>query len=182
MFINSGVIVSTRNRQDEWTGKQDIEVRYAEKNAPFATVPMAVLVNGESASASEIFAACMQDHGRAVVIGSRSYGKGSVQKMFPMEGGESILKLTTASYWRPSGKNIHRVKAAKETDEWGVRPDPGYDLPLTEQDETKRREARSERDAFRPGADAEPAPPLDPQLAKAVEYLEAKLRKEDSKK
>jgi len=176
MFINSGVIVSTRNRQDEWTGKQEIEVRHAEGNAPFAAVPMAVLVNGESASASEIFAACMQDHGRAVIIGSRSYGKGSVQKMFPMEGGESILKLTTASYWRPSGKNIHRVKAAKDTDEWGVRPDPGYDVPLSDDAEKARREARSERDAFRPGAEAEPAPPLDPQLAKAVEYLEAKLK------
>jgi carboxyl-terminal processing protease len=137
---------------------------------------MAVLVNGESASASEIFAACMQDHARAIIVGSRSYGKGSVQKMFPMETGESILKLTTASYWRPSGKNIHKGKSAKETEDWGVRPDAGYDLPLTEEQEKKRREARSDRDAFRVGAAAETPPPLDRQLAKAVEYLEAKLR------
>ncbi|MCE9555535.1 MAG: PDZ domain-containing protein [Planctomycetes bacterium] len=142
-------------------------------------VPMAVLVNGESASASEIFAACMQDHARAVIVGSRSYGKGSVQKMYPMESGESILKLTTASYWRPSNKNIHKGKLAKDSEDWGVRPDTGYDLPLTEEQEKKRREARSDRDAFRIGATAEKPPKLDPQLAKAVELLEAKLREKN---
>lgn len=176
LFIKSGVIVSTRSRKDDLTGEQEIEVRHASGNGPFTTVPMAVLVNGESASASEIFAACMQDHARAVIVGSRSYGKGSVQKMYPMESGESILKLTTASYWRPSNKNIHKGKSAKDTEDWGVRPDTGYDLPLTEEQEKKRREARSDRDAFRIGATTEKPPKLDPQLAKAVEYLEAKLR------
>lgn len=176
LFIKSGVIVSTRSRKDDLTGEQNIEVRHASRNGPFTTVPMAVLVNGDSASASEIFAACMQDHARAVIVGSRSYGKGSVQKMYPMESGESILKLTTASYWRPSGKNIHKGKSAKENEDWGVRPDTGYDLPLTEEEEKKRREARSDRDAFRIGATAEKPPKLDPQLAKAVEYLEAKVR------
>ena len=176
LFIKNGVIVSTRSRKDDLTGEQEIEVRHASGKGPFTTVPMAVLVNGESASASEIFAACMQDHGRAIIVGSRSYGKGSVQKMYPMESGQSILKLTTASYWRPSGKNIHKGKLAKESEAWGVRPDTGYDLPLTEEQEKQRREARSDRDAFRVGASAEKPPKLDPQLAKAVEYLEAKLR------
>ena len=71
----------------------------------------------------------LQDHGRAVIIGERSYGKGSVQNIIMMEHDTSALKLTTASYWRPSGKNIHRFPDSKETDEWGVRPnDSGYKL------------------------------------------------------
>jgi hypothetical protein len=92
-------------------------------------VPIAVLVNKYSASASEIVAAALQDHGRAVVVGERSYGKGSVQNIILMEKDTSALKLTTASYWRPSGKNIHRFPDSKETDDWGVRPsDSGYRL------------------------------------------------------
>ena len=186
MFIKSGVIVSTRNRKDELTGDQENEVIRASGQAPFSSVPMVVLINGESASASEIFAACMQDHGRAIVIGSRSFGKGSVQKMFQLETDHSIfkhpehsiLKLTTASYWRPSGKNIHRLSdKVPESAEWGVSPDAAYNLPLDKEQEKKRREARQDRDGFRPGAAAEPAPPLDPQLAKAVGYLEGELRK-----
>jgi carboxyl-terminal processing protease len=86
-----------------------------------AECPMVVLVNRNSASASEIVAAALQDHKRAVVIGERSYGKGSVQNVIPLERKTSILKLTTASYWRPSGKNIHRL-GKKDDDEWGVSP------------------------------------------------------------
>ena len=90
---------------------------------------MAVLVNQYSASASEIVAAALQDHNRAVVIGERSYGKGSVQNVILMENDTSALKLTTASYWRPSGKNIHRFPDSKDTDEWGVKPnDFGFKL------------------------------------------------------
>jgi carboxyl-terminal processing protease len=83
--------------------------------------PMVVLVNKSSASASEIVAAALQDHKRAVVIGERSFGKGSVQNTIPLEHRSSILKITTASYWRPSGKNIHR-QGKKDDEEWGVTP------------------------------------------------------------
>jgi carboxyl-terminal processing protease len=84
--------------------------------------PMAVLINRFSASASEIVSAALQDHKRAVVIGERSFGKGSVQNVIDLEGHTSVLKLTTATYWRPSGKNIHRLDSNKDSDEWGVRP------------------------------------------------------------
>src|SRR5581483_5906566 len=83
----------------------------------FAGFPMAVLVNRFSASSSEIVAACLQDHKRAIVVGERTWGKGSVQNVVELEGGRSALKLTTASYKRPSGKNIHRFPNAKESDE-----------------------------------------------------------------
>ena len=69
---------------------------------------MVVLVNHYSASASEILSAALQDHNRAIVIGERTWGKGSVQNVIELEEGKSALKLTTAGYHRPSGKNIHR--------------------------------------------------------------------------
>ena len=74
----------------------------------YLDLPLAVIVNQESASAAEIVAACLQDHRRAVVVGERSYGKGTVQQVIPLAG-KSLLKLTWASFWRPSGKNIHRM-------------------------------------------------------------------------
>src|SRR5204863_139085 len=107
---------------------------------PANEVPMAVLVNKGSASASEIVAAALQDHKRAIVVGERSYGKGSVQNIIMLENDTSALKLTTASYWRPSGKNIHRYpdkkdfKAAKiDPDEWGVKPDKGLEVKMKDE-------------------------------------------------
>ena len=92
---------------------------------------MAVLINGNSASASEILGACLQDQNRAVIVGERSYGKGSVQNIrkFAATGGE--IKLTTATFWRPNGKNLNKA-STKGTDEedWGVRPSKGFAVKL----------------------------------------------------
>ena len=95
---------------------------------------MVVLVNHYSASASEIVSACLQDHQRALVIGERTWGKGSVQNIIELENGRSALKLTTAAYRRPSGKNIHRFPNSKDKDEWGVMPDLGYELGLNDRE------------------------------------------------
>ena len=92
---------------------------------------MVVLINQNSASASEIVSAALQDHKRATVVGQRSYGKGSVQNILELEDGDSVLKLTVASYFRPSGENIHRFRNAKTTDKWGVSPNPGMEVKLT---------------------------------------------------
>src|SRR5262249_6886050 len=124
LFIASGRIVSTKGRNTPE------RVWDAQKEGTFEGFPMVALVNHYSASASEILSACLQDHQRAVVIGERTWGKGSVQNVIELEGGKSALKLTTASYHRPSGKNIHRFPDAKESDEWGVMPDPGFELKL----------------------------------------------------
>ena len=124
LFVSDGRIVSTKGRN---TAERTWD---AEKEGTFEGFPMVVLVNHYSASASEIVSACLQDHKRAVVIGERTWGKGSVQNVIELEGGKSALKLTTASYIRPSGKNIHRFPDSKEGDEWGVMPDAGFELAL----------------------------------------------------
>ncbi|GIW82894.1 MAG: peptidase S41 [Gemmatales bacterium] len=142
LFLSGGRIVSTRGRNHD-------EKTYVAKAPgtllqPSEKYPMAVLINRYSASASEIVAAALQDHKRAVIIGERSYGKGSVQNVIPLKSG--ALKLTTASFWRPSGKNIHRFPDAKETDEWGVKPNEGFEIKLTPQERLDYLIYRRERD------------------------------------
>jgi carboxyl-terminal processing protease len=119
MFIDEGVIVSTRGRHadDERTYSATADGTILDP-----AITMVVLADRYSASASEIVAACLKDHQRAVVVGQRTWGKGTVQNVIPLERGTSAIKLTTASYWCPSGKNIHRSRNATEEDDWGVRP------------------------------------------------------------
>lgn len=140
MFVNEGTIVSTK-------GRNTIEKPFrARRGGTYPEFPMAVLVNQFSASASEILSACLQDHKRAVVIGERTWGKGSVQNVINLEDGKSALKLTTASYHRPSGANIHRFKDSTEEDEWGVTPDDGYALRYSAKQHRAYREWRRKRD------------------------------------
>src|SRR5262249_15150709 len=148
---------------------------------PGTYYPIAILLNRYSASASEIVAAALQDHGRAVVIGERSYGKGSVQNLIEMEEKTTALKLTTASYWRPSGQNIHRFPDSKEDDDWGVKPNKGYEVKLTDEERIDYFKWRQKRDVLRrPGEETKP-PEKGPKefrdrvMDKAVEYLKEEI-------
>ena len=140
LFVAEGRIVSTKGRNTPE------RVWDAQKDGTFEGFPMVVLVNHYSASASEIVSACLQDHKRAVVIGERTWGKGSVQNVIELEDGKSALKLTTASYQRPSGKNIHRFPDAKDSDEWGVMPDNGFEVKLNDRRPSGLIDYRHERD------------------------------------
>ncbi|HTV89236.1 MAG TPA: S41 family peptidase, partial [Stellaceae bacterium] len=107
-FISKGEIVSTRGRSP------DDAQRYDSHTADITGgLPMAVLINGGSASASEIVAGALKDHHRAILIGTRSFGKGSVQTIIPLEG-HGAMRLTTARYYTPSGRSIQAL---------GIEPD-----------------------------------------------------------
>ncbi|QDT65007.1 S41 family peptidase [Calycomorphotria hydatis] len=174
MFIESGVIVSTKGRN---TPERVWEAR---RGGTFDSFPMVILVNRFSASASEIVSACLQDHDRAVIIGERTWGKGSVQTVIDLGQGNSALKLTTAGYYRPSGKNIHRYPDTKEDEEWGVMPNEGYEVRFTDQDFVAYSGYSRQRDIIGE-AKGEPVEFDDPQLAKAIEYLNGVLHPEAEK-
>jgi carboxyl-terminal processing protease len=175
-FIPAGKTVVTIRGRDGQVQDDD----RTDGPGTYSDIPMVVLVNSMSASASEIVAACLQDYHRAAIAGERSYGKGTVQRILTVEGNHSVLKLTTATYWRPSNKNIHRDKDAKPTDQWGVMPDDGLAVSMTEEQIKTLVKDRSERDIVhraKPDAAADSKAPdatIDPQLQKAIESLEKK--------
>jgi len=100
-FLERGEIVSTRGRNAEETQRYSARAGDLTKNKPII-----VLINGGSASASEIVAGALQDHKRATILGTRSFGKGSVQTIIPLGNNNGALRLTTARYYTPSGKSI----------------------------------------------------------------------------
>ncbi len=172
LFLSDGEIVSTKGRNTQ------PKTYNAHRDSPFEDLPMVVLVNQNSASASEIVSAALQDHKRATVVGQRSYGKGSVQNIFELDDGNSVLKLTVASYYRPSGENIHRFKNAKATDQWGVSPDKGCEVKLTPSEYVRWYRARRDRDLAAghrraPAADRS-KPGSQPTAVKGQEKAEAK--------
>src|SRR5262249_4345332 len=97
----------------------------------YAKLPLICLIDGETAGVAEIVAACLQDHKRAVIVGERSKGKSCGRAIWIAES-ERELHLTTAIFLRPSGKKLDRMHIPnKPAEEWGVRPDPGFEVKHT---------------------------------------------------
>jgi carboxyl-terminal processing protease len=173
LFIDDGLIVTIKqpraSRAAPYNGQSE---------GSYLDFPMVCLVNNTSASGSEIVAACLQDHGRAVIMGERSYGKGSVQNIQPFEGGE--LKLTTASFWRPNGKNLNKSSTSgKEDEDWGVSPNPGHALKLSEKEREQLYDHLHEAEIIQ-GRDIQAKEKKtqfkDRQLEKALEYLRGQIK------
>ena len=174
LFIEEGTLVSVKGRDES-----EHRVMRARRRGTLPHFPMVVLVNGDSASASEIVAGALQDHERAKVLGTRTFGKGSVQEVRRLPYDRGTLKFTAAYYYLPSGRFIdHKPTSAV----WGVDPDPGMVVAISDKAYLEMRRARNDHEVIR--EEAGDLPPCvevewirtnlkDDQLAQAVEALAA---------
>lgn len=151
MFLKDGIIVSTRGRA------HPEEVTRAKGPGTLPEFPIILLVNGESASASEILAGALQDNKRAIILGTRTYGKGSVQSLVELTvGSGSELKMTEQGYYLPSGRSLTRKD---DSADWGVDPSPGFYVPMSDDEffgmlQVRRRLERLQNGAPEPAADS----------------------------
>lgn len=186
LFVDEGQIVSVQDRNGNLTGEFSAE----RVRSSLAGLPLVVLVNGQSASASEIVSGSLQVHGAAVVLGDRSFGKGSVQTVQPIQDGssEAAVKVTTQYYVLPplqgeeKGRLVHRRAASSD---WGVNPD--MTVTITPPQSEKSMETRLALDALdeaqlrlttvdvRPDVNDLISKRLDPQLEMALLLLKARV-------
>jgi carboxyl-terminal processing protease len=186
MFVEDGKVVTVRPRVGR---EESLTTRTFSAPQTYTKYPIAVLINGSSASASEIVSACLQDYGRAIIVGERSYGKGSVQQLQEFRSTEGEIKMTTARYFPPSDKNIDKISAdPAKPDEWGVKPDKGFEVKLSKEafrelfDHFRDREIIPAKDKPAKPDPEKPAKEFkDVQLDKAIEYVRDQLKAGASK-
>ncbi|MBV8781961.1 MAG: S41 family peptidase, partial [Phycisphaerae bacterium] len=141
-FLHSGIIVSTKSEREGDT--QSPPAISATESPDDVNFPLVVLINQYSASASEIVSGALKDQHRATIVGERSFGKGSVQMLYPLDGRSAFLKLTTSHYYLPSGRCIHRDENSTT---WGV--DPDFTITMTPKQMGDAIEARQDLDVLR---------------------------------
>jgi len=141
LFLEEGKeVVSVRGR------KVEPETHEATRKTPMPDIPIVVLANEASASAAEIVTGALKDNNRAHVVGTRTFGKGSVQELLMLESGQGALKVTNAHYYLPSGRNINR----DEGDEtWGVDPSEGAYVRMGQDQIQKMMNVRRKKDTLR---------------------------------
>jgi len=169
LFVDSGRIVTVKSRKEE-------TVYDARPEGTFSGFPIALLVNQKTASAAEIIAACLQDHQRAVLVGERTFGQGIVRGLFQLKSGVGAVKLPIAAFYRPNGRSVNRYPDSKDSDDWGVRPDAGYEVALTDEESKQYEQDRAARDTL--SKETTPKTEFhDRQLQKALECVQAQLAK-----
>ncbi len=127
LFLEDGLIAAVTNDRLNRSNRKQFQQKWtATAGQVLKGVPIAVLVDEFTASVAEIVAACLQDHKRATIVGSRTFGNASVQTITTLSSGPGAIQLTTNEYQRPSGTSLNRLSTSTESDAWGVRPDSNF--------------------------------------------------------
>ncbi len=184
LFIDRGIVVTQEDKDGDIVDAQEARP----SKVLLRDLPLVVLVDGGSASASEIVAGCLQDYDRAVLVGKRTYGKGSVQNVYRIQGDTAAFKLTTHFYKLPGGRKIHK-SPERPPSQWGVAPDVVVDMLPDQISDALR--LRQDADVVEldengdPIADPDRPDPvqlldegIDPQLETALLLLQARIASE----
>ena len=128
LFLEEGLIAAlTNDRMTNRSNQKQFQKKWlATAGQVLRGVPIAILVDEFTTGVAEIVAACLQDHKRATIVGSRSLGNASVQTITSLSSGPGAIRLTTSEYQRPSGTPLNRSSESNEADAWGVRPDSNF--------------------------------------------------------
>ena len=128
LFLEDGLIAAVANdRLKDRSNRKQLQQEWAATPGQVLEgTPIAILVDEFTASVAEIVAACLQDHKRATIVGSRSFGNASVQTITTLSSGPGAIRLTTNEYQRPSGTSLNRLSTSRDSDAWGVRPDSNF--------------------------------------------------------
>jgi carboxyl-terminal processing protease len=178
LFLSAGTIVTIQRRGGESTAIK------ADGGAASDSYPLVVLISGQTASAAEVLVGAVKDNQRALLLGTRTLGKGSIQTLIKLDEGTGAIKLTTSEYRLPSGRNIDKRPGENE---WGIDPDDGYFVPLDRSKTEAMLKRRQERHVVGrpPAAAAAPRAVTpawleeqehDPQLAAALKALSSRLQ------
>jgi carboxyl-terminal processing protease len=182
LFLEQGDIVTIKPRN----GRGEPKTFSAQQPGTLPDFPMIILVNGLSASASEILSGALQANGRAKVLGTRSFGKGSVQEVRDLDYNRGTLKFTTAHYYLKGLDGQERnINRSSDSEIWGVDPDPGMVVPVSDEDYINSIRARREYEIIRISNGDQPecvdgswvrGTMKDEQLARGIEALQARLK------
>ena len=148
LFLEDELIVAITNaRTNDHSDRKQIQQEWtATQGQILEGVPIAILIDEFTASVSEVVAACLQDHDRATIVGSRSFGNASIQTTTALSSGPGAIRLTTNQYQRPSGCRLNRLSTSQDTDAWGVRPNSSFAFSPTRQQLENWISWRRERD------------------------------------
>lgn len=178
MFLKDGSVIAKMEYRNPSRATLGSEIVTPPGGGKYADLPLVILVGQETTGGGELIASALRDNDRCVVVGQRSVGRASIQNTLDAGFGQIQFRVTTGTSFRPNGKNRQRLPDSQPTDDWGVRPDPGLEVPVTA-DKSVELRRQAELHSLRP-ADSSTAlpfddPDADPYRLTALTYLRKKL-------
>jgi carboxyl-terminal processing protease len=177
MFLPDGSVISKMAFANSASGRGG-DLMAPPGGGQYAKLPLVLLVGNETTGGGELIASALRDNDRCVVIGQRTFGRATIQNVIDAGFAGLQYRITVGTSLRPNGKNRHRSAESQPTDDWGVRPDEGLEVPVTVDKSTELRR-QAELHGLRPAGSREALPfddhAGDPYRLEALKYLRAKL-------
>jgi C-terminal processing protease CtpA/Prc len=177
MFLPDGSVISKMVFTNPRAGRTG-DLPVPPGGGQYAKLPLVLLVGGETTGGGELIASALRDNNRCAVIGQRTFGRATIQNALPVEFGNLQYRITVGTSLRPNGKNRQRTPESQPTDDWGIRPDEGLEVPITA-DKSAELRRQADLHGLRPAGSLEALPfddpAEDPYRLEALKYLRLKL-------